>query len=178
METGSFWEIVDRIRIDFVADDSLSQQNIDAMELRYFAELENLDPYKITAFLMRVGIEISQLNTFDFFAIYNVIEGWESLDGFYEFQNWVITLGSYAFVQILADPDKISEYAYVPGDRLCAFDFKIGERIIEKKTNTSPDLPGTPPDSRIRGVRHEIAESTFSQKFPNVWKRFWDLEAK
>lgn len=168
-----FWAIINQLRNEFIAEDRHSQHNRDRLESTLITRLKELDPYSIVAFFLRLDAEIAKINFFDMYAIYIVIEGWESLDGFYEFRNWVITLGEPAFLDIAMDPDRLADYAYTPGERLCSYDLRIGKNVLREKTGDIPDFPIRDRATAMRGLKYEITENVFQKKFPRVWRKFW-----
>ncbi|MER5648640.1 DUF4240 domain-containing protein [Streptosporangium sp. NPDC002524] len=101
MDEDAFWELIERSG----RETGTRQERLAWLD----DELSRCSAEEIVDFAMWWASATSRLCTWDLYAVYRLLIGWGSLDGFEYFVKWLVSLGRTAFEQVAAGADRVIE---------------------------------------------------------------------
>jgi len=102
MNVEAFWELIERSR----------QATSDPHPRRRWLErqLARQAAAEIVDFEILLGQARQRADTTELYgACYRILDGHDSLDGFFYFQGWLVGLGRHAFERAVSDPDSLAD---------------------------------------------------------------------
>ena len=177
MTGEEFWKIIEISRVEFDPQlrDGNQARQVELLEVA----LRALRPQELVDYERFFTESFFMLYTWQHWAAVYLIEGGCSDDGFDYFSAWMISMGEQAFSAVVASPDNLADYAYLPGVEVIAFPdiMGSGSKIYEEMTGLEiPDScyqPGRP-DEPLGTRWDETDLSQFELALPKVWRACCD----
>ncbi len=168
MREEGFWKLIELSRRDFAPNRLNGNQ--DRQYALMVELLQELPPRGIQEFKQIYYQFHGQAYRYDLWDAAYLIEGGCSDDGFYDFRNWLISMGKENFERVMQDVDSLAEVAKLPGVEVASFEEFSGaaRAAFQNKTGFEiPDGPESEYPSKPAGQR--TPEEEYPQKFPKCW---------